>query len=292
MPEAVQQVQESQQPAPPSFGVVAPSETLVDDERQKPASAPEAEPAAREAPAAPETPTDGDPGERPEPGKGKNWAARKIDQLTRQAAEERAEKLRLLAIVERGATPAPPAKAQEPAQDQGPVREQFQDYESYLDARAEWKAAQAADQRFRQQMAAQTQAQQRAQVEREAATVVQTMQERIAEGRKTIPDFDKVIEEASDLPVGLAAPAIATSENPAGVIHYLATHPDTAQKIARMSEVQAAREIGRIEASLSTPPQISTAPAPGKPVGSRGGPSDGFRDDMSMDEFVRWRKKK
>lgn len=285
MSEAALQPQEAPQQNAPSFGVVAPSETL--EERQN--SAPGSEP----APASTDSPTEGEPGERPEPGKGKNWAARKIDQLTKQAAEEREEKRRLLALLERnGVQPGAPQARQEPQPDVGPQREQFEDYETYLEARAEWRAANAANTMFQRRMAAEAQQRQRAEIERDATAVVSTMQERIAEGRKAIPDFDKVVEEASDLPIGRAAPAIATSDNPAGVIYYLATHPETAQKLAHLNEVQAAREVGRIEALISAPPQVSNAPRPGKPVGSRGAPSDGFRDDMTMDEFVKWRKAK
>jgi hypothetical protein len=87
------------------------------------------------------------------------------------------------------------------------------------------------------------------------------------------------------------AEAIIESEKGAEVLYHLGSHPDEAKRIAMLSPLAAARELGRIEARLSMPaPRTTTkAPPPVKPVGA----SDaGVRKDpatMSQAEYEAWR---
>lgn len=202
---------------------------------------------------------------------GRNWAGRKIDTLTRELAEERRRGERATAIAEavlqRTGIPA----QQQPRQQQpaAPRREDFNDIEAYFDAKATYTAENKAREMF-EGMHRNTQEQQRAQQEQaHAAQIASTFNAKMTESAKAYPDFKRVVlEEGAHIPVGNAAMGLAQADNPAGVMMYLATHADVAEKIAQMHPVSAAREIGRIEASIGRP-QVSNAPPPGKPNGSR-----------------------
>ena len=93
-----------------------------------------------------------------------------------------------------------------------------------------------------------------------------------------LPDYAEVVGQ-SDVP---AAPhvleSILDSDVGPQLAYHLAKHPDVAERLNAMTPVQAAREIGRLEAAVTgpvaaqpTPPakRTTTAPAPINPV--RGG---------------------
>lgn len=126
-----------------------------------------------------------------------------------------------------------------------------------------------------------------------------------AEGGKRFgADFQtavaQVIEEAGPLVlpvapgarVGRPTPlgeAILEADDPAAVLHYLGTNPDTAAELHGLSAIQVARKIAKIEAELSKPaaPKVSNAPkpiSPTKPVARDGGK---LSDDLPIDEWAR-----
>lgn len=265
-------------------------------EQQESASEP-----AQDAPnseAAAEIPTEVDSGGEVDPEqkeadkaltRGKNYYARKIDALTREREQAREAAAQAMRVAEQMAQRNAPQQAQPQAQ--APQREQFQDYESYLEARAEFKAAQATQamqaqffQRL-QQMGAQNAQQSHAQ------QIATQFQSKLAEGTKAYNDWEDVVG-ASDVQIGQAAGAIAQADNPAGVMYWLAKNPQVAQRIGTLDPIRAAIEVGRIDAGLKSAPTVSNAPKPGKPANARGGSSGGYRDDMSQDEFNAMRRKR
>jgi hypothetical protein len=237
---------------------------------------------------------DGQGGEQQRP-QGKNWAGRKIDNLTRQLEDERRERIRATEIareVLRQAGVSAPAAAPRQQQPAPPRREDFTDIETYFERRAEYAAEQKARQMFdslqRNAAAEQQQAAERA----NALALAQSFQSKMDASAKAYPDFKRVVlEEGAHVPVGNAAVALAQSENPAGVMIYLAQNPERAERIAQMHPVSAAREIGKIEASL-TKPQVSNAPPPGRPNGSRPSASAVTPpDNHTSDQYMAWAAK-
>jgi hypothetical protein len=103
------------------------------------------------------------------------------------------------------------------------------------------------------------------------------------------------IENDTTLPVSLPmALAIKESEAAPQILRYLSAHRDEAARIARLSPIAAAREIGRIEAGASNaPPQqlrtVSQAPEPVRPVGGTKGSIETDDERVPIDEFVRRR---
>ena len=74
--------------------------------------------------------------------RGKNWYGRKIDALTREREQVRADNQRLMSLLERG-LPQPQTAAQ-PAADQPPQRSQYGDIEDFFKAQARYEARQEA----------------------------------------------------------------------------------------------------------------------------------------------------
>lgn len=108
---------------------------------------------------------------------------------------------------------------------------------------------------------------------------------------ETAEDYFKLTRQ--DYPVSPAmAEAIIGSEFGPQVNYHLAKHPDIAARIAQMSDFDAAREIGRLEATVSVKkPSISEAPPPTpkiKPKDARTEKS--LTDPMSQAEFEKRRR--
>lgn len=114
------------------------------------------------------------------------------------------------------------------------------------------------------------------------------LEEQKAEARAVYADFDQVFNGAF-IPqhVGLM---IVESDQAADVAYFLGKNPAVARQIAEMNPVQAARELGRIEAKLTLPkPKTqSAAPDPINPV-KPGGLSRKDPGSMSPQEFAKWR---
>lgn len=108
--------------------------------------------------------------------------------------------------------------------------------------------------------------------------------------RSKYDDFDDVMAGTPITPE--MAEAITESEIGHDLAYWLGQHPDEAKRIAKLTPLAAAKEIGRIEARLQTPsPKKPTAaPAPIRPVGT----SPSVTPDpekMSVSEWMAWRNK-
>lgn len=159
------------------------------------------------------------------------------------------------------------AQARQQPQPQGdgrPRKEDFQDYESYTEAIADWKAEQKATEKFeafQRQLAEQSE---RQRMQAQAAEV----QTRLMKGAEKYPDFhERVFDDSVPIDKPTAA-AIAESEHSADISYHLATHREEAERIARLSPVKQVQEIAALEAKFRTPaPKTTNAPAPIAPVG-------------------------
>jgi hypothetical protein len=133
----------------------------------------------------------------------------------------------------------------------------FADAPSYAEALAERKA---------QELLAKRDA------EAERAAMLDAYHDREEEARNKYDDFEQVAYNPK-LPVTeTMAQTIQASDNGPDVIYYLGSNPKEAERIARLSPLLQAREIGKIEAKLGDNPpakKTSTAPAPIAPVTAR-----------------------
>lgn len=219
---------------------------------------------------------------------------KRIRELVDERNQERAERQKLtqqLADALQGKSPPKQEVPQTPI-DSGeqPKLENFQKYEDYLDARADWSASQRikamqADQIKQQQAYQQQQAiyeQHRQSLEQQAKLRTMT-----TEAEKKYPDFyEKVFDESVSIPP-LVGQALLDSEKGQDLMYYLATNKAEADRIAKLSPSRQLVELGKLESNLPTI-QKSKAPTPVTPVnGRKATASDGPRDTDDMEAWVK-----
>lgn len=181
----------------------------------------------------------------------KDGVQSRINELTRKArdAERRASYFEGLAT----------QPAQNPADDAAkPAADQFEDYGEFVEALTDWKVAQTT------KTLAQDAAKGVVQHERQA-----NYQERLAETKATITDFDEVMAKAADMQVAdYVADAVQDSERGPEIFYHLAQHPEVTARLNGLPPLRAAMEIGKLEAQLSAPVarRASQAPAPITPI--------------------------
>ena len=208
---------------------------------------------------------EGDKPEEKEPPKSEKrpGVQSRIDELTRARYEAERE----AKFWREQAAKSPPPSTDAPK----PTRADFADDDAYFEALADFKAEQKV-----QQFSQQTQAERAQEAQaRQTASQFDLYQERVQQA--DLPDYAEVVGQ-SDVP---AAPhvleSILDSDVGPQLAYHLAKHPDVAERLNAMTPVQAAREIGRLEAAVAspaaqiTPPakRTTSAPAPINPV--RGG---------------------
>ena len=111
--------------------------------------------------------------------------------------------------------------------------------------------------------------------EAEKAEVAREWHSKVAEIKARKPDFETV---AYNAPISdEVSQIVAQMEKGADVAYHLGKNPDLARQISRLSPVQAAMQLGRIEAAVSREsPKVSNAPPPVKPLsgGTGAAPTD------------------
>lgn len=171
----------------------------------------------------------------------------------------------------------------------------FENYDDYIAARAVFAARRANDDDRAEGVSAQKTAAERAMEEaraRAAEEARRNFAESAAEARGRYADFDAVVFDSGVTIAPHIAEMIAFSDSPADLAYAVAKDRALAGKLSAMQPVEAAREIGRIEARLSFPqPRTQTkAPEPINPVRGKGGAA---RDPLKMSpaEYDEWRRK-
>ena len=149
-------------------------------------------------------------------------------------------------------------QAQQAPRSNDPISpEQFETYEDYAEALAVQKAEQLLRQR---------------EVQKHRSQVESVYADREEEARSKYDDFEQVAYNPS-LPITEAmAETIKESDVGPDIAYYLGLNPKEADRIARLSPLQQAREIGKIEVRLANEPPVkktTSAPAPINPVTSR-----------------------
>lgn len=217
----------------------------------------------------PETPKDDDAAKKPDGGEKPDadpsaaqpkGVQKRLDEMRRQLGDAQRVNERLLGLVEqslKGGGKAPPL----PEAPVGPPnRNDFDTYEEYLDAKADWKVAETLNEVRRR--ALQEQAQQAA-AQREREWNV-----RQQKAASKYEDFFDVVQSEDLIITDLMAGAIKEAEAGPEIAYFLGKHPNEAARIAALSPAAQVREIGKIEARLELTPTKapSKAPAPVEPA--------------------------
>lgn len=122
---------------------------------------------------------------------------------------------------------------------------------------------------------------------------LEAYQARVEIAAQKYSDYAEVVGNPS-LPITPAmAEAIMDSEVGPDVAYFLGKNPKEAARISQLNPVSQARELGRLEAIVSTQRQTpKPAAAPVQPVGARSAPVRKDPTKMSMAEYIAWRNGK
>lgn len=222
--------------------------------------------------------------------KGGRRFQKRIDRLTKRAAEaeRRAEEAERRANeLEQKSKPAPAATADEP----DPA--DFDDYDEYLTAFTDWKAASKAKPSSKEaakEPKPKAKPDDKAPADdQEFADALEDVQEAFEDWRKKHDDFDEVVTHPDVQITRDMVLAMAESDDPGGIAYHLGKNREEAARIAALSPIAQAREIGKIEATLAAPkpaPTKKTTQAP-DPIDPVRGASSASKEpaDMSFKEY-------
>ena len=153
-----------------------------------------------------------------------------------------------------------------------PSIDNFESPDAYAEALALKKAEELLIQRDRQ---------------KEQAEIVEAYGEREEKARDKYDDFEDVVYNPKLRITDVMAETIQHSDIGPDLAYWLGTNPKEAERIARMSPLMQAREIGKIEVKLADNPPVkktTSAPTPISPVTARssGSPSHDTTDPRSI----------
>lgn len=183
------------------------------------------------------------------------------------------------------------AKAVEQELGAAPVESDYTDYLEYQNAKISYDTAKRIETaRIKRELKSQDGARNESVNE-----VIETFKERANDLKKQVKDFDKVVAASNWTPKHEEVTLlIINSEKGALLAYYLAKYPKVAEKLDAMTPINAAREIGRLEksVSLAKPNTTSKAPPPIEklPSGKTTSTRQKDPDRMSMEEFAEARK--
>jgi hypothetical protein len=223
---------------------------------------------------------EGQQNDRDEKGRFKGVQPR-IDELTRARREAEREASYWRGIAQQGQ-----AQTSAPAAPTKPTPDKYDDYGDYVEALTDWKTEQAVAKRMEQDSNRKV-----------AETRTQTFTERQVAARAVMPDYDAVVG-ASEAPIAQhVGEAILESDRGPELAYHFAKNPDVLHSLNGMSPTQAAREIGKLEATLPTKSapavpskKLSATPAPASTTGSQGRATTPSLATASMDEYMAQRK--
>lgn len=203
----------------------------------------------------------------------KNGFQKRIDKLNaRVTASEQEKEYWKREAMKVATAPKPEAKVDQTSA-AAPGKPHIDSYDShaeYVEALTDWKTEQKLNERDQKQA--------KSQLETEQTNALKTHTSRVESFKGEHDDFDEMMENLADVPNSPALQSIiVSSDNGPALLYELAKNPEEAKRIAMLSPLAAAREMGRIEARLSAPAKttkeaskITKAPRPMEPVGKGG----------------------
>jgi hypothetical protein len=229
--------------------------------------------------------------DRDEQGKFRNPVQPRIDELTRKARENQREAAYWRQRAENGE-----AQKSAPAAPVEPKPADFTDYNEYVKAQAKFEA--------KQELKTELDARDKATAEKQKAEkFASTWAERVTEAKSKFTDYESVVSTSDVEVLDHVKDVINDSEHGPALIYHLASNPDIAARLNKMTPLGAAREMGRIEDSLTKAPdpveanpepapvraKTTSAPPPAKPLTS-GRSTTVDPAKLSMDDYVKLRQ--
>lgn len=206
-------------------------------------------------------------------------SARRRRQQRERAEKAEAEAAQLKARIEQLEARINPDSALKP--------EDFESYDAYLSASVSQTALAA----FRKEEQSQLQADHKAASEQVEAARQEAVRGIFQDGTEKHADFEQTLRNPA-LPMTEEMVAVAVdADNPEDVLYHLGKNPLEAERLSRLSGPRLGLEIGKISAALraSKKQQVTSAPAPIKPVKGNSGTSEKDPAKMTMAEYRKWR---
>lgn len=228
---------------------------------------------------------DGDAKDKP---RKKGGFQRRIDKLNARnsAAQAEIEHWKSMALKGAGESKAE-TKVEEPKQVDTagkPNPDSFETHAEYVEALTDWKI-ETRDKAAKEQAA-------KVRLETEQSNLMKAHSSRVKDFATKTEDFQDVLESVDDVPVSpTIRELLITSENGPELMYELAKNRAEYERINKLPPLAAARELGKIESKLSAkeePKQetkkITKAPQPINPVGGKGGPAEKSIDDPNLSQ--------
>ena len=218
----------------------------------------------------------------------------------RREAESRTQKLEHdLSLALESAAAANRAKVESEASvdtTPRPSRGQFDNPDAYDEALIQWssdKASRVTSAKAEQRRVESEQTEQTKQrddsAQKAQAEMAKGWNEKRAKAIEKYPDFE-LVAESDDVTISTAmAHALVQSESGPEIAYHLGKNPKEAERIASLSPVRQAIEIGKIEMRLADKP-VSRTPEPITPVGARSRATQKTPAEESMSEYAARRK--
>lgn len=213
--------------------------------------------------------------EKDEKPKKKSGAQRRKERAERaeaEAARARAEAEHWKTMALKGAgdskkdtAPVETPKTEAPGK---PSPDSYETHAEYVEALTDWKLEQ------RDKTASEKAA--KAKLEADQAEVMKAHSARVKAFTEKTPDFLETLEDVSHITLSATVEReLLSSENGPELIYALAQDPAEFERINKLGPIAAARELGRLDAKLSSkaeaakpePKKLTTAPKPLDPVG-------------------------
>jgi hypothetical protein len=214
-----------------------------------------------------------------------NEVTRDRNEAQKMASQLAEQNARILALLEGKAPAATQATGGEPK------RDQFTEYEDFVTARAEYRAeqkAQAVIESFRRE---QEQTQSKRTQETEQGAAERQFETRRNELAKTLPDFKDVVRDWEPKLPGSVVDMILRMPDGPLIGYHMAKNPELEAKFNDQPAFMHGIILGQLSQTLkSSAKTVSTAPAPGKPVGGMSAPQTGDYTG-SPEGYTAWAKK-
>lgn len=216
----------------------------------------------------PEDDNGDDPAAEGQPKKKGGGFQKKIDELTRKNYEERAARE---AAERKLAELTKPKVLTDPGD--MPGIESYQTVDEWQKAVKQWRddSTAYAEQQTREKVKQELKQQDEEQKALQLQAQVHAREDRI---RTKYADYDRVIDPIAPLLVEnqTLRDYVTSNDQALEVAYHLGKHPEVLTEIAKMSPINAARELLKLEDKLKAPPPpkpVTNAPEPMKPVGER-----------------------
>lgn len=208
-----------------------------------------------------------------------------IHSLRGQLESKDREMERMLRILERGGTTT--QAAGDEGADSEPSRDNFDDFQDYLDERAKWVARQEFREHASKHEAAQAKRDAQA---RAAETEARWQKSHTAALEKHGDEYAELFEVVGRSIDDDLANEIKMADDPASLVLYLGKHPEALAKVRGMTVGRRSRELGRIEERLNSERSRSSAPKPPTPVRGGAGSADPLSDKVPTDQWIKNRQ--